>query len=247
MTAMARARKPTFVRGLDETLEGGIPEGHIVLLAGAPGTMKSSLAFSILYQNALHNGDRGLYLTLEQSKTSLVEHLETMGMDEPSAYEMLSIFDMAMLRKNLSFMAEGSWITLFKGYVKNLMEMDPYRFVVIDSMNVLETMAGFGERRTELFYLFEWLKELEATVLLLLETREGASQGGELDEAYLADGVFQLDLYPVSDLDVQRRLRCVKLRAVNHDMSSFALVWNGDTFEITRAVSVGRRASPEAR
>ncbi len=115
-------------------------------------------------------------------------------------------------------------------------------------MNVLETMAGFDERRTELFYLFEWLRELEATVFLLLETRgEASAPGGDLDEAYLADGVFHLDLYPVSDLDVQRRLRCVKLRAVNHDMSSFALVWNEDTFEIARAVSVGRRTASEAR
>lgn len=244
MKAVPRTRKKTFVRGLDETLDGGIPEGHIVLITGSPGTMKSSLAFSILYHNALRKGEKGLYLTLEQSKASLVEHLEAMGMDDPAAYEHLAIFDMAMLRKNLAFMAEGSWIALFKGYVKNLMDANGHGLVVIDSMNVLETMAGFDERRTELFYLFEWLRELEATVFLLLETRgEAPASNGQLDEAYLADGVIRLDLYPVSDLDVQRRLRCVKLRAVHHDTSSFALAWNDDTFEIARAVSVGRTAS----
>src|SRR5438093_9480588 len=45
-------RVPTFVEGLDESLEGGIPWGHLVLIEGAPGTMKSSLAFSILLHNA---------------------------------------------------------------------------------------------------------------------------------------------------------------------------------------------------
>lgn len=243
---MARPKKSTFVRGLDEALEDGIPEGHIVLITGAPGTMKSSLAFSVLYHNALNNGTKGLYLTLEQSKASLVEHLEAMGMGDPTAYKNLSIFDMATLRKNLSFMSEGSWITLFKSYLRNLIEADPYEFLVIDSLNVLETMANFDVRRTELFYLFEWLKELDATTFIISETKGEAIAGSkEADEAYLADGLIHLDLYPVSDLDVQRRIRCVKLRAVRHETSSFALVWNGESFEITRAVSVSRRAKQE--
>jgi len=38
----------TFVRGFDEEIGGGIPQGHVVLVAGPPGTMKSSLAYSIL-------------------------------------------------------------------------------------------------------------------------------------------------------------------------------------------------------
>lgn len=244
---MVRARKKTYVKAFDETLEGGVPEGHIVLITGAPGTLKSSLGFSILYRNALHSGSKGLYLTLEQSKASLVEHLEAMGMRDPKAYKSISVFDMAALRKNLSFIkAEGSWITLFKSYLKNLMESDPYEFLVIDSLNVLETMADFDVRRTELFYLFEWLKDLGATTFIISERMGNMfDPRREADEAYLADGVIHLSLYPVSDLDVQRRIRCIKLRATKHDMSSFALVWNDDTFEITRAVSVGRTGKQE--
>jgi KaiC/GvpD/RAD55 family RecA-like ATPase len=244
---LKRPRKRTYVRGLDETLDGGIPEGHIVLITGAPGTMKSSFGFSILYHNALHNGSRSLYLTLEQSKASLVEHLEAMGMNDPEAYKKISIFDMGALRKNLSFIkAEGSWITLFKGFLKNLVEGDSYDFLIIDSLNVLETMANFDVRRTELFYLFEWVKDLGTTTFIVSETLGDIfSPGKEVDEAYLADGVFHLSLYPVSDLDVQRRIRCVKLRGTKHDMGSFALVWNGEVFEITRAVSVARGGKAE--
>ncbi len=246
MGPVARPRKSTFVKGLDETLDGGIPQGHIVLITGAPGTLKSSLAFSILYNNALEHGSKSLYLTLEQNKASLVEHVEAMGMKDSNAYKKLSIFDMATLRKNLSFMAEGSWITLFKSYVRNLMDADRYDFLVIDSLNVLETMANFDIRRTELFYVFEWLKDLGATTFITSETMgDGIIPDGDMDEAYLADGVIHLGLYPVSDLDVQRRIRCIKLRAVHHEMSAFAIVWNGETFEVTRAVSVGRRGKPE--
>ncbi|MFQ5552660.1 MAG: RAD55 family ATPase [Thermoplasmata archaeon] len=243
---MTRARLSTHVKGLDETLQGGIPEGHIVLVTGAPGTMKSSLGFSVLYHNALTNGTKGLYLTLEQSKVSLIAHVESMGMADAKAYKKISLFDMAALRKNLSFIkAEGSWNTLLKAYLTNLMETDPYQFLVIDSLNVLETLANFDARRTDLFYLFEWLKDLGATTFILSESGDRPSSR-DADEAYLADGLIHLSLYSVSDLDVQRRIRCVKMRATEHDMGSFALVWNGRKFEITRAVSVGRPTTVEA-
>jgi KaiC/GvpD/RAD55 family RecA-like ATPase len=243
---LTKNRLSTFVKGLDEVLQGGIPEGHIVLITGAPGTMKSTLGFSILYHNARKTGTNGLYLTLEQSKGSLITHVESMGMSDAKAYKRISLFDMAALRKNLSFIkAEGSWNTLLKAYLTNLMESDPYQFLVIDSLNVLETLANFDARRTDLFYLFEWLKDLGATTFLLSETVERSPGSGDSDEAFLADGIIHLSLYPVSDLDVQRRIRCVKMRATKHEMGSFALVWNGDSFEITRAVSVGRPAKVE--
>lgn len=243
---MKRPRVKSYVRGLDENLQGGIPQGHTVLVSGAPGTMKSSLAFHVVYQNALQEGAPALYLTLEQSKASLVEHLEAMGMDDPEAYKRVSIFDMGSLRKNLSFIrAEGSWITLLKAFIENLVQSEEYAFLVIDSLNVLEALAAFDARRTDLFYLFEWLKELGATTFLISEAyTEAFHPTQEADEAYLSDGIIHLSLYAVSDLDVQRRIRCVKMRGTRHDMGSFALVWNGASFEITRAVSVGRSAQP---
>ena len=38
-------RIPTHIEGLDENMQGGIPQGHICLVAGASGAMKSSLTF----------------------------------------------------------------------------------------------------------------------------------------------------------------------------------------------------------
>ncbi|MEE9593750.1 MAG: ATPase domain-containing protein, partial [Thermoplasmata archaeon] len=175
---MTRTRLSTHVKGLDDILQGGIPEGHIVLITGAPGTMKSTLAFSVLYHNALKKGTKGLYLTLEQSKASLIAHVESMGMADAKAYKKISLFDMAALRKNLSFIkAEGSWNTLLKAYLTNLMETDPYEFLIIDSLNVLETLGNFDARRTDLFYLFEWLKDLGATTFLLSESGDGLRAG----------------------------------------------------------------------
>jgi len=236
---MVRERMRTFVEGLDEAIGGGVPQGYIVLISGSPGTMKSSLAYSILYNNAANNGSKCLYMTLEQNRASLVEQMEEMGMKDDGAYDKISIVDMASLRKNLSFIqAKGSWIALFKMHLKNLMKNDRFHMLVIDSLDVLETMAKFEDRRTELFYLFEWLKELDVTTFLVSESPLSSSENGKhRDEAYLADGIFLLTLYPVNDIEVQRRIRCVKMRSTKHETGYFVLVWDGTRFEIARAVS----------
>ena len=70
----------TFIHGFDEKLGGGIPAGMVVLLAGEPGTMKSTIAFNILYQNAMKDGRAGTYITLEQGRDSLTRHLIGMSL-----------------------------------------------------------------------------------------------------------------------------------------------------------------------
>ena len=54
-------RIPTHIEGLDENMQGGIPQGHICLVAGASGAMKSSLTFSMLYNAVLYGETSGIY------------------------------------------------------------------------------------------------------------------------------------------------------------------------------------------
>ena len=68
-------RIPTHIVGLDEKMQGGIPRGHIVIVAGASGAMKSSVTFSQLYNAVLYGETSGIYVTLEQGKDSLRSHL----------------------------------------------------------------------------------------------------------------------------------------------------------------------------
>ena len=68
-------RIPTYISGLDEKMQGGIPKGHIVLIAGVSGSMKSSIGFASLYHAVLEGRTSGIYVTLEQSKESLATHM----------------------------------------------------------------------------------------------------------------------------------------------------------------------------
>ncbi|MFQ6012795.1 MAG: RAD55 family ATPase, partial [Thermoplasmata archaeon] len=59
-------RVPTFVEGFDQVLGGGVPEGSVVLVCGTPGTMKTSLVFSVLYHNVRERDRKALFVTFEQ-------------------------------------------------------------------------------------------------------------------------------------------------------------------------------------
>ncbi|HYM38840.1 MAG TPA: ATPase domain-containing protein [Thermoplasmata archaeon] len=235
---MERTRIKTYIRGFDEAVGGGLPEGYVVLVSGAPGTMKSSLAFSILYQNALREGKRGAYFTLEQSKDLLLEQMASMGMADEKVWENLVLMDMGNIRKNLNYLqGRGTWLELFKMYCNNVMKSERLACLVVDSLDVLETMAKMQDRRSELYFLFEWLRDLGPLTLLLSEQPLEAVDGRAPDEAYLADGILHLELHEASDLFVQRRLRVAKLRSTRHETGYYALSYEDGGFEVTRSVS----------
>src|SRR3972149_1115334 len=102
---MAKPLIRTFIRGFDEdVLRGGMPEGHVILIRGSSGTMKSSLAYYVLYHNALQ-GTPGLYVSLEQSAGSLLEHIASLGLRATSVSDALPILDLSRGREHLEEMA----------------------------------------------------------------------------------------------------------------------------------------------
>src|SRR5881396_1851869 len=135
-------RIPTKMEGLDDVLGGGIPDGSIVLVSGAPGTMKTSLTYHILHANALDRV-RGLYVSLEQSRASLVDHTEGLGYRLEDTGGNLSILDLGMLRKKLTGPTEQPWMDLFKLYTQGIRKSFDYRLLVLDSLDALEILAKF--------------------------------------------------------------------------------------------------------
>jgi KaiC/GvpD/RAD55 family RecA-like ATPase len=224
----------THTDGLDAILDGGIPEKHIVLVVGAPGSMKSSLAYSILHANA-ERGTKGLYVSLEQSRESLLHHITSMGFDHAAVKNSLSILDLANLRKRMG--DGGSWMDLFRMYTQSIRTGFPYELLALDSLDALEVLAKFADHRREVFELFRWLRTLGVTSLVLGELPPArAAQYPDAfsrhREDYLADGIVHLKMEKRGDFEVQRRLRVVKMRGVKHDVGYHALVYENG-FRVT--------------
>ncbi len=230
----------TYVDGLDEILGNGIPERSIVLVSGAPGTMKTSLTYAILHANARH-GTKGLYVSLEQSRGSLLDHTEGLGLRLADVEGNLSILDLAALRKKMTGSTDQPWMDLFKLYAKGLRSTFDYRLLVLDSLDALEILAKFQNVRRELFSLIRWLRGLEATVFLLGElpsdtSRAGTAAFAKHKEEYLADGIVHLRLVRQGEFGMQRQLRIVKMRGTRHDTDYHALVFDNG-FKVTRILA----------
>jgi len=73
-------RLSTGITGLDSLIEGGIPRGYAVLVAGNPGTGKSILASHFVYEG-LNKGENGLYISFSESKEQFYANLERLGMN----------------------------------------------------------------------------------------------------------------------------------------------------------------------
>ncbi len=70
----------TEIKGLDESIEGGLPEGSIILLLGNPGTAIDVFAQQILYRQALKGGAIA-YFTIERSPRDVREDMSVFGWD----------------------------------------------------------------------------------------------------------------------------------------------------------------------
>src|SRR5690348_18125530 len=62
----------TGVAGLDDVLGGGLPVNRLYLFDGSPGTGKTTIALQFLLEGA-KRGERGLYVTLSESREELTE------------------------------------------------------------------------------------------------------------------------------------------------------------------------------
>ena len=227
---MAEDRIQTFIKGLDETMEGGIPKGHVVLLTGMPGSMKSSVGWNILHKNAKNKDIKGIYITLEQERDSLMDQMDRLGMSLTDMENKLSVVDIGYLRLNAESMDYGdSWSSVFRMYVENMKESQGYDVLVIDSLAALEVLSDVKSKRAELFHLFGWLRELGVTTFIITEA--SASQDIVRDEDFLADGVIHLDLRREGD-SVNLYLCVNKMRKTNHKRSYNPLIFDQNGFEI---------------
>jgi KaiC/GvpD/RAD55 family RecA-like ATPase len=246
---MPRPLLKTYVRGFDEdVLRGGIPEGHVILVRGASGTMKSSLAYYILYLNAA-NGTPGLYVSLEQTAGSLLEHAAGLGLKATSVSESLPILDLSRGRAYLEEMVgkvrtmtdagaarDQALLAVLKGKILELRKKRSFQLLAIDSWDALELILEFRDRRAETFGFFEWLRDLGVTSLLVSEEPGLESPATALEEEFLADGILHLRLEPVSDTTFQRRIQCVKMRSVNQNSDDHTLLFENSRFEVARAI-----------
>lgn len=230
-------RVPTFADGLDEALGGGIPKNSVVLVAGTPGTMKTALTFSILYENA-KRGAKALYISLEEAQEELRGSMADFGM---AGLEDLELYILDIGRIRLEHREEEpskNWLDVIRKYIEQRVRVNGFDLLAIDSLEALYSLSQLDNPRRDLFHFFGFLRSLGATTFLICEIPSGSDgRIGRYDEEFLSDGILYLRHAHVGDAGVQLRIRCVKMRRSRHEPGEFALVRSPEKFAITRVIS----------
>ncbi len=227
----------TYIDGFDEVLAGGIPEGHTVLISGTPGTMKSSVCLNLLYKNHLHAKKKSLYISLEETKDSLVTGMRMLDMKDFNDKDLF-IVDLARLRMEYDEVDQmHDWLRFVTEYLTRRVKEDNIEIIAIDSLTALYSLIDLEKPRQQLFQFFGFLKKLGVTSFLISEMSPGNEEIGPYREDFLADGNIMLKLHEVGDTDIQLRIRCVKMRHVKHDRRYYVLMHRGDRFMTTSVLS----------
>ncbi|MDI6708884.1 MAG: ATPase domain-containing protein [Candidatus Thermoplasmatota archaeon] len=221
-------RIKTGIEHFDRALNGGIPAGSIVLVAGTTGTMKSTFVYYILNTNK----NSGAYITLEQSKNSLETQMGNLGLAQ-----YVKIVDRAELAKELQKISGRTFLDIFSLYLKNLKLELNYKLLAVDSLSALEVVAELQKPRIELFKFFEGLHELGVTTFLITEMSPDSKAYGKYGEEFIADGLLHLKMEEISEVKVQRRIRCVKMRTTLHSTDWFVLFFSDGKLHTTEVIS----------
>jgi KaiC/GvpD/RAD55 family RecA-like ATPase len=214
----------TYIDGFDDALGGGIRKKHIVLISGASGTLKSSLALSVLYNNLKKGGSKGLYLSLEESKESLLETMDGLNLRDFDDRDLM-IVDIGRMRiEHEEVNEEKDWFGIIEEYLKRKVHNEDISLIVIDSLSALSSMSNPENLRNELFQFFNFLKSLGTTCFLITELNAKPNNGVSTHsiEEYLSDGMINLSFVEY-DGKVELRIRCVKLRHSTHSKDFFIL------------------------
>ncbi len=218
------------IKGFESILASDIPKGSIVLITGAEGTLKSSLAFCLASSYVSDGEAHGLYATLEQGKESHMRNMSYLGIKESGNLHVFDYRDIFIEWQD----AEPDMLKVTEEVIASYKEKyKDLRVFVLDSLNALYTLSsGDGDLRKSMYYFFSRLRDLGLTSFLVVETPplQGDSEHDKA-EYFLADGVIELGTLESAG-NISRYIQVRKMRATKHDIGKHKLVIGQDGLSI---------------
>jgi KaiC/GvpD/RAD55 family RecA-like ATPase len=216
----------TFIDDFDDLIGGGIPQGHVCLISGPSGAMKTSIALYALHHNS-ENGVNPLYISLEETKESLQEGLQSLGLEGNSDF----VVDIGRLRtEHMEVEERGNWMDVLRQFITKRRRYRKIELLVIDSVTGLYSLTDMRDPHKELFHFFAFLRDLGITSLLIFDMK--GDDGFPDREDSIADGLFQVGFHHLPDGSVRLKLRCAKLRHTKHSMDYHELRFENGRFSV---------------
>src|SRR5689334_13065778 len=208
---VTRAR--TGVAGLDEILGGGLPTNHLYLIDGEPGTGKTTLGLQFLIEGA-KQGERGLYVTLSESRRELHAVAEGHGwsLDGIDVFELATEGSIDVEESYTIFHpAEVELQQTMDRVLKTIEEHNPRR-IVFDSLSEMRLLAREALRfRRQILALKQFFEGRDCTVILL---DDKTAPENDLQLHSIVHGVIILEHVALEYGSERRRLQVTKVRGI---------------------------------
>ncbi len=144
---------------------GGFFQGSTVLVSGATGSGKTSLAASFAWR-ACRDGKRCLFFTSEESTSQVVRNMRSIGID------LAPLMEQDMLRFHSSRPSVGG-LEMYLARTHHLVSDFEPEVLVIDPITNLLTVGTINELRSMLTRLMDFFKSRQVTALLTSLTAVG--------------------------------------------------------------------------
>jgi circadian clock protein KaiC len=228
----ALERMRTGIRGLDETLGGGLPRGRTSLVVGSTGAGKTIFAIQAL-AHGVALGEPGILVTFEESPKDLMANMAGFAW-APSgrAATRLCVIDGRELRtasRNGSFDLVG-----LLAAIEHRCRKIKARRIAFDGLDVLLDMIDDpAAMRREVYRLSDWLAAQSLTAII---TAKRQSYEETLPARYdflpfLTDCVILLQ-HRIVGRTASRALRVLKCRGVAHTSNEMPLVLTSAGIEL---------------
>jgi KaiC/GvpD/RAD55 family RecA-like ATPase len=228
---------PSGIAGLDDLLGGGYPRGRVILVTGGPGSGKTLMTMQFLIDGVERFDERGVFVSLEESKYHLTNEMRNFGWDLES-YEkknQLAIVDASPLRQiskegeskssdtqDLRVRGPEFSIQALSTVIRSYVRVTRATRIVVDPITSLSLQFVDEQlRRTAVIELLDSLVSMGTTSLVTSEigTLLGSSmtQREIPPEEYLCHGVIVLHTSVVAGRGIVTALEIEKMREAKHD------------------------------
>ena len=231
---MTVERCPTGIEGLDELIEGGLPRGRVVLLAGDCGTGKSIFATEFLVNGIVKYDEPGILVSLEQTPEHLKADMLSLGMDLTKLENdgKLVIIDASLFGKTLKSKAkyaltpEQFSLDSITAMISDAVREIKAKRAVVDSFSALDSLleskksqVGLALKedvRRSILGINYKLQSLDLTSILISDITDDGRLSKHGIEEFMVDGVIILNYSPAGP-DAGRHLIIKKMRSTKHN------------------------------
>ena len=208
-------RVPTGIQSLDKIIEGGLARGDTIIVAGQPGTGKTTLGLQFLTYGALRCGENGVYASVIEGGEKLKRNAKRFGwdLDQLEKEGKLNLVSLqSTMKAGVSTALETVLEALHSIHAKRL---------VFDSLSALMTaFESQAEARSFLHIMLKFLEAAGCTTLMISEVPWGTAHLSTNFEEFLGDGLIVLDA-SFDNSRVRRRIYIPKMRGTEHRLEGY--------------------------